>query len=302
MTDQELHRSAFGMLLATAVTSLGLWGMALLWSVELAGSITVLLAVLGAVLVTLAKGALDHFANSVSPAIGEMTGYLATPLAMMAAVNFLGFTALVAPDIADLFPIAAVFLVSGLVGRLLVRQTCSPSAASGSLRDESTQPVPPAASFDPESAAPASTIPMPGFLDDRANASQIEDEYAEEGESADVLLSQRLGHNESGEMFVSGWLRVELSRASSSVQEIVTFPKPLSGVPEIELEPEDPDVQVRLLNCTEVGMRLRLELDPSATGPIATTVAFYAAEVSPVGETGAADLSRDSGRQKVPLP
>ena len=303
--------------MATAVSSFGLWLLALLWSLELTSSLTVLVGILGAAVIVLANCMLDRFADSVSPAISEMTGYVTGPLAMMAGVNLLGATALVGENLADLFPVMAVFAASGLVHLRLKKHLVSDPSDQELRRGERSQPATEVPKCESDNSGPVSTIPLPGVdrvardTDDLHLAPQlIEGSFEEEqidgdqqSDSTGVSLSQQLGWSESGAMFVSGWLRVELSRASSVTHEIVSFPKAFSGIPEVELEPENPDVQVRLVNSTEIGMRLRLELDPRASSPISTTVAFYASVPEQVAERGGtANLPGDARQLKAPLP
>ncbi len=205
---------------------------------------------------------------------------LRTPIALAAAINWLGFILIRCPEALAALPSLLVIGFAEAGVWIINRRT---SNACPTNHTETTA-VPGERPAEPPRREQQNIVDQRPFSADQLE-SLLADELSslDETESAKEELGElltrtlRVGTDEQGSQYIAGELFVKFNDDERVTHAIVGFQPAFSLPPNVEVESENADIAVEIQNCTPVGMRLQLKLDRSSTSPASTIVAFYAA-------------------------
>jgi hypothetical protein len=207
-------------------------------------------------------------------------------LSSLANVNWLGFFILQAPGWPDTLPVLLIWLIGEVwfhtaatrLGRLpwLREGLGTLFKQLGSLGAD--QPIVPAAHkpVSPHRPMDESGSAESGSAESGSDKSGSDKSGSDKSGSVERRLVA--GHDEQGRRYLSGEIYVRLTSDKPSETLVVGFSPAFAGVPEVDVECEADDVEVRLIQRTPTGMRIGIRAI-SLLEPLDLALQWFAVEV-----------------------
>jgi hypothetical protein len=198
---------------------------------------------------------------SQSPSASVRADHTVWLLSSVANINWLGFFVLQAPDWPDALPVLMIWMI----GEVWFHTAATRLDALPWLREAWV-------ALHKQLASLGADQPLRSEVHQPVNPHRLLE--------SNGCVERRVveGHDEQGRRYLSGEICVRLTADQPSETIVVGFSPAFAGAPEVDVDCEADDVEVRLIHCTPTGMRIGIRA-LSGHEPLDLALQWFAVEV-----------------------